>query len=39
LLAACAAMQSLIRETHLDDQIKQFGLWQDWGAGKRGRQR
>jgi len=39
LLAAGAAAQSLIRETHLDDQMKKFGLRQDWAAGKRGRQR
>src|SRR5262249_22034907 len=32
-------IESLIRETHLDDQMKKFGLWQDWAAGKRGRQR
>jgi carboxypeptidase Q len=34
-----AQIESLIRETHLDDQMKKFGLWQDWAAGKRGRQR
>ncbi len=34
-----AQIESLIRETHLDDQLKKFGLWEDWAAGKRGRQR
>lgn len=32
-------IESLIQETHLDDQLKKFGLWQDWAAGKRGRSR
>ncbi|HMF91386.1 MAG TPA: M28 family peptidase [Candidatus Angelobacter sp.] len=32
-------IEALIGETHLDDQLKKFGLWQDWAAGKRGRQR
>lgn len=26
-----------LRETHLDDQMKGFGEWDDWAAGKRGR--
>jgi hypothetical protein len=39
LLAVSAAAQSLIRETHLDDQMKKFSLWRGWAAGKRGRQR
>jgi carboxypeptidase Q len=34
-----AQIETLIRDTHLDDQMKKFGLWQDWAAGKRGRQR
>jgi len=34
-----AQIESLIRETHLDDQMKRFGLWEGWAAGKRGRQR
>jgi carboxypeptidase Q len=34
-----AQIESLIQETHLDDQLKRFGLWQDWAAGKRGRTR
>ncbi len=26
-------------ETHLDDQMKGFGAWDDWANGKRGRQK
>ncbi len=26
-----------LRETHLDDQMKGFGQWDDWESGKRGR--
>ncbi|HYL94091.1 MAG TPA: M20/M25/M40 family metallo-hydrolase [Alphaproteobacteria bacterium] len=32
-----AQIDELIKETHLDDQLKAFDLWADWSAGKRGR--
>ncbi|MGZ4872741.1 MAG: hypothetical protein ACXV99_12655 [Candidatus Angelobacter sp.] len=32
-------IESLIQETHLDDQLKAFELWQSWTSGKRGRAR
>jgi carboxypeptidase Q len=28
-----------LRETHLDDQMKGFGVWDGWASGKRGRQK
>ncbi|HTR66241.1 MAG TPA: M20/M25/M40 family metallo-hydrolase [Terriglobales bacterium] len=28
-----------LSETHLDDQMKGFGQWDDWASGKRGRQK
>jgi carboxypeptidase Q len=34
-----AQIESLIQETHLDDQLKAFDLWTAWTSGKRGRQR
>lgn len=30
-------IETLIQETHLDDQLKAFALWSAWAAGKRGR--
>jgi hypothetical protein len=30
-------IEQTFRETHLDDQLKTFGIWQDWESGKRGR--
>jgi carboxypeptidase Q len=30
-------IESLMQETHLDDQMKAFDLWTSWAAGKRGR--
>jgi hypothetical protein len=27
----------LVRHTDLSDQMKTFGVWDDWVAGKRGR--
>jgi Zn-dependent M28 family amino/carboxypeptidase len=33
-----AQIESLIQETHLDDQLKAFDLWTAWTSGKRGRQ-
>jgi len=33
-----AQIESLIQETHLDDQLKAFDLWSAWQSGKRGRQ-
>lgn len=32
-----AQIEALIRETHLDDQLKAFGLWEAWAGGTRGR--
>ncbi len=32
-----AEIESLIQETHLDDQLKGFDTWADWANGKRGR--
>jgi carboxypeptidase Q len=32
-------IESLIQETHLDDQLKAFDLWSSWANGKRGRAR
>ena len=26
-----------LKETHLDEQMKGFGQWEDWESGKRGR--
>lgn len=30
-------IEATIKETHLDDQMKGFGLWEDWENGSRGR--
>lgn len=30
-------IEQTFRETHLDDQLKTFGIWPDWENGKRGR--
>ena len=32
-----AQIEQTMRETHLDDQLKTFGIWKDWEDGKRGR--
>jgi hypothetical protein len=32
-------IEDLIQETHLDDQLKAFELWESWTSGKRGRTR
>jgi carboxypeptidase Q len=32
-----AQVEQTLRETHLDDQMKTFGIWQEWESGKRGR--
>ena len=32
-------IETLIQETHLDDQLKAFDLWTAWSSGKRGRTR
>ena len=31
-----AEVERLLKETHLDEQMKAFGQWNDWAAGKRG---
>ena len=30
-------VDSLVRNTDLSDQMKTFGVWDDWVAGRRGR--
>ncbi len=30
-------IEQTLRETHLDEQLKTFGIWQQWEGGKRGR--
>ncbi len=32
-----AEMETLLKETHLDEQLKAFGRWADWQSGARGR--
>lgn len=32
-----AQIEQNLRDTHLDEQMKAFGMWQDWVDGKRGR--
>jgi carboxypeptidase Q len=32
-----AQIEETMRETHLDDQLKTFGIWKEWETGKRGR--
>jgi len=32
-----AQIEQTLSETHLDDQLKTFGMWTDWQTGKRGR--
>jgi carboxypeptidase Q len=32
-----AQVEELVKETHLDDQLKEFGMWQEWEQGTRGR--
>ncbi len=32
-----AEIEQTMRETHLDEQLKTFGIWQDWVKGTRGR--
>ncbi len=34
-----AQIEQTLRETHLDDQLKTFGIWQAWENGVRGRTR
>ena len=34
-----AQIEQTMRETHLDDLMKTFGMWQDWEQGKLGRTR
>jgi Zn-dependent M28 family amino/carboxypeptidase len=33
-----AAIDQTLRDTHLDEQLKVLGVWQEWETGKRGRQ-
>jgi hypothetical protein len=32
-----AQIEQTMRETHLEDQLKVFGMWKEWESGKRGR--
>ena len=32
-----AQVEQTLHDTHLDEQLKIFGIWQDWERGKRGR--
>jgi len=32
-----AEMETLLKETHLDEELKAFGMWADWQSGARGR--
>jgi carboxypeptidase Q len=32
-----AQIEQTMRQSHLDDQLKVFGMWPDWAGGKRGR--
>jgi carboxypeptidase Q len=32
-----AQIEQTLHETHLDEQLKTFGMWGDWESGKRGR--
>ena len=32
-----AQIDALIQETHLDDQLRKFALWDSWATGRRGR--
>ena len=34
-----AQIEALVKDTHLDDQLKAFGMWQEWKQGARGRSR
>ena len=34
-----AQVEALVKETHLDDQLKAFGMWREFEEGKRGRAR
>ena len=34
-----AQVEALVKETHLDDQLKAFGMYQEWAQGTRGRAR
>jgi carboxypeptidase Q len=34
-----AEVDALVKETHLDDQMKAFGMWSDYDKGARGRAR
>jgi len=33
-----AQIEATFHETHLDEQMRGFGLWEDWVNGARGRQ-
>ena len=33
-----AEMETLLKQTGLDEQMKSLGYWNDWMSGRRGRQ-
>jgi hypothetical protein len=33
-----AEIEQTMRETHLDEQMKNLGAWSEWESGKRGRE-
>jgi CRISPR/Cas system CSM-associated protein Csm2 small subunit len=34
-----AEIETLVKVTKLDEQMKLLGVWDDWNAGKRGREK
>ncbi len=32
-----AQIEQTLRDNHLDEQLKIFGIWKEWQSGKRGR--
>jgi hypothetical protein len=34
-----AEVEQMLHETHLDQELKDMGMWNDWVSGKRGRER
>ena len=32
-----AQIEQTLHETHLDEEMKQMGMWDEWATGKRGR--
>ncbi|MGB9233421.1 MAG: M20/M25/M40 family metallo-hydrolase [Terriglobales bacterium] len=34
-----AQIEQILHETHLDEEMKQMGMWEEWATGKRGREK